>query len=176
MEYLTIVVINHDENNQFIEICTELIHSCHCNIETSNLVYLGKVLNLCFLVSGTWSHIAKLENKFNKTCTQHNFQCYLHRTKKKSMSESILPYRLQMIAHDEPGIMLQVIGFLNLHHIIIRRFESESVPLPHAQYPQFTLTASLLVPKGVNLINFREGFLNLCEELNFDGILEPDKY
>jgi len=86
-----------------------------------------------------------------------------------------LSYRVEVVAIDHPGIVYQIASFFSAREINIRELVTNSYSAPHTGTPMFSLDMIIDVPAPVRIASLREDFLEFCDDLNMDALLEPAK-
>lgn len=171
--YLVISAVSSYRFDLF-EIFTKLTKQCGCNVLDSKLTTVGSEYSLLLHVAGTWNTIAKLEASLpliNQQQRDINF--YSKRTSPRKKIEA-LPYQVQVIAQDRPGILYELAQFFSNNGILVERVECESYTAKnHTQMTQITLVIS--IPAKQHLATLREQFMLYCDERNLDALIEPFK-
>jgi glycine cleavage system transcriptional repressor len=90
------------------------------------------------------------------------------------MKES-MPYSLETISMDRENIVESIITFLFDKGIDIEEVSGSSYQTPYVQTSVFSTKFILLIPPDIHLLSLREEFLEFCDHLNIDAILEPIK-
>lgn len=173
MEYLVINALGKDQK----VIVRELIHLAskfQCNIKDSRMTTLGSHLGIVMMVGGNWSAISKLEAAL-KSLKKDNLWLEAERTEVPKITQNFLPYLVQVVALDSPGIIYEICEFFNLSNIKINELQSNPFAATYTGTAMVTVTLSISVPAEINLSELRENFMLLCDELNIDGIMEPEK-
>jgi len=65
--------------------------------------------------------------------------------------------------------------FLTMHGIEIEEVSGSSYQAPYIATSVFSTKFIVLIPPEVRLLSLREEFLDFCDQLNIDAILEPIK-
>ena len=90
--------------------------------------------------------------------------------------QTTLPYEVEVVALDHPGIVKNLAGFFAQREINIEELSTDTYPAPHTGSPMFSVHMTVGVPPGSSLVALREEFLLLCDSLNLDGSLEPRRF
>lgn len=173
MEYLIITALGPDQQT-IVKDLIQLSAKHQCNIQDSRMTTLGAHTGLIMLVSGNWSSIARLETAVTSLQSK-GISAMVKRTEIPKVSDSFLPYLVQVVALDSPGIIYEICDFFNLQNIKINELQSNPFTASYTGTAMITITLSISVPADINLSDLRENFMLLCDELNVDGIIEPEK-
>ncbi len=174
MEYLSLTASGPHQNNIICDL-TKAITDVECKIEDSRMTMMGSDIGITMLISGTWNEIAKLETHTQQLEATLNIKIQVNRTKLATFEAKLLPYLVQVIALNAPGIIHQFSQFCSAQNAVIYDLQSNTFKALQTDTNMLSLMISLGVPSDINLSDLRERFLTLCDELNVDGILEPEK-
>lgn len=176
MEHLTLSFIAEDYKIAISEILFAAYkHKCH--VQESRLTTLGMNFFGIMHLSGNWSHIAKLEQALSAYTQGSNpaLNIQIKRNKSLKLTGDFLPYIAQVIALDTPGLVYQIAHFFSQQDIYIIDLQSDPFKTSHTETMMLTMVLRLNIPAATNISNLRENFMILCDELNIDGIIEPEK-
>lgn len=172
MEQLIISAITEDRN-AFLEELLSIIHKHACLIEASRATMMGSELASIILVSGHWNGIAKLESSLTNLTekgliTFKRTQAFLH-------DNEILPYLVQLVAFNQPTVIYEIIHFFIQQNIYIDDFQTTTYAASFTGTTMLSFTLRIGIPASAILSDFREQFALLCDELNIDGTLDPER-
>jgi len=173
MEILVVSVIAADQNI-LIKSIIQLTAKHECIIKDSRMTLLGSNYAAIIAISGNWSAIAKLETALNSIQSE-DLTLIVKRSKALDLSNDYLPYIAHVVALDSPGIIADICQFFNSQDILIADFQSNPFTAVYSDTSMSTFVMSISIPAALNLSDLRERFMILCDELNVDGILEPEK-
>ena len=80
-----------------------------------------------------------------------------------------------MVALDQQGIVFNLANFFASRDIEIADVATRSYAAAHTGAPMFAVQMAVNVPSSVLVSQLRDEFLELCDRLNLDAILEPVK-
>ncbi len=87
-----------------------------------------------------------------------------------------MPYSVDVVCLDQTGIVSSSPGFFSVAgHRHRRAVDTRSYAAAHTGAPMFAVQMIVNVPSRIHLSTLREEFLELCDQLNLDAILEPVK-
>jgi glycine cleavage system transcriptional repressor len=86
-----------------------------------------------------------------------------------------LPYRLNLFALDQPGLVHRVTDLLQRHGVNVEELTTRSQPRPQTGAPLFSMELVITVPASVALRTLRGELERLCDELNCDLELSEKK-
>jgi glycine cleavage system transcriptional repressor len=86
-----------------------------------------------------------------------------------------LPYRLNLYALDQPGLVHRVTDLLQRHAVNVEELTTRSQPRPQSGAPLFSMELLITVPTATPLRTLRGELERLCDELNCDLELSQAK-
>src|SRR6056297_3509706 len=119
MNVLVVAAVGEDRPGIVNEIC-KAIADAGCNIEDSRMSVLGGDFALMLLVDGKWNELAKLETALPAVGRRLGLLINVKRTNRSRRSGDLLPYSVEVVALDHPGIVYQLANFFSAREINIR--------------------------------------------------------
>lgn len=86
-----------------------------------------------------------------------------------------LPYRLNLYALDQPGLVHRVTDLLQRHGVNVEELTTRSQPRPETGAPLFSMELVITVPAATSIRTLRGDLERLCDELNCDLDLSEKK-
>jgi len=151
------------------------IFDCGGNIEESRMTSLGAEFAVLMLISGNWHTPAKLEKALEDLSKTHNLVINLKKTGGRNDHEDCIPYGVDVVCLDQPGIVFQLSDFFAGRKIEICDLATRRYAAPHTGAPMFSVQMTVSIQASVPIGQLRDDFHDLCEQLNLDSILEPVK-
>jgi glycine cleavage system transcriptional repressor len=172
--YLVISALGEDQPGT-VEKLSRVILEHECNIEDSRMSVLGGTFALIQLVSGKWNKLAKLETALNGLQNQLSLTLITRRTEPRELPKEVLPYSVDVVSLDRPGIVSQLAGFFASYGINIQDMITTTYKAAHTATPMISIRMSIEIPARLHISQLREEFLDLCDGQNLDGVIEPIK-
>ena len=154
---------------------SKVILDCGGNIEESRMTALGNEVAMLLLVSGNWHTLGKLEASLDKLSKERDLTITIKKTDVRKHDGKTMPYAIDVVSLDQPGIVFQLAHFFAGRNIEIADMATRSYPAAHSGSPMFAVQMNVNVPSSVHLSQLRDEFLELCDQLNLDGLIEPVK-
>ena len=175
MSQLIVISAIGNDRSGVVQDLTKVVLSCGGNIEESRMTTLGSEFAMLLLVSGNWHTLSRLEKELDKLCTDDNLQVSIKKTDAKPTEDHHMPYAVDVVALDQQGIVFNLANFFTSRNIDIADVATRSYAAAHTGAHMFAVQMAVNVPSSVHVAQLREEFLELCDGLNLDGILEPVK-
>lgn len=145
------------------------------SIADSRMTVLGGHFAIILLVDGNWNNIAKLEDQLPAIGTRLGLTISLSRTTAKTAGTSQLPYIVEVIALDHPGIVHKLASFFSKRNINIQDLSTSTYAAAHTGTQMFSVHIRLDIPATQSIAALRDEFMDFCDQLNLDAIIEPYK-
>lgn len=171
---LVITALGEDRPGIVNELSKAIVDS-GCNIEDSRMTVLGSEFAVILLASGKWNELAKLENCLPHLGRRLNLMVNYKRTEPPHQRVNVLPYAVEVVALDHPGIVNQLASFFARREINIRDLATASYAAAHTGTPMFSVHMIVNIPSDMHIAALREEFMDFCDELNLDAVIEPVK-
>ena len=173
-QYIAISAIGTDRVG-LVHDLSKAIADCGGNISESRMTALGSEFAVLMLVSGNWHAVARIETELKKLAESANITLQVRRTEPRPVYEDRVPYSVDVVCLDQTGIVSALSGFFAARGIDISELNTRSYPAPHTGAPMFGVYMVVNVPSTIHLGAMREEFMDMCDNLNLDAILEPVK-
>ena len=155
---------------------TRRIADSGCNLVDARLSTVGRDVSVTALAIGPWDAIAKLEAMLTKLEREEGFKLIWYRTGPKSMQSNLLPYIVEVVAADKPGILFQLADFFDRQGITIESLHCSRYRAMQTGAEMFSAQITIGVPSDMHIAGLRDDFLEFCDHLNLDAIMDPMKF
>ena len=174
MQFIVVSALGSDRTGLVYDL-TRVVLECTGNIVDSRMSALGSEFAMLLLVSGNWHTLAKLESELAKLAEASGITVSLRRTEQRAARKDVLTYSVDVVCLDQPGIVHNLAGFFSARGIDIAELTTRSYAAAHTGAPMFSVQMIVHVPAKVHIAALREEFMDLCDQMNLDAILEPVK-
>lgn len=154
---------------------SKVILDCGGNIEESRMTALGSEFAMLLLVSGNWATVSKLEKALDKLADENPIVVSLRKTDERISGEDRMPYAIDIVSLDQPGIVFNLANFFASHGIEISDLSTRRYAAAHTGSQMFSVQMTINIPASLPISHLRDEFSELCDQLNLDAILEPVK-
>jgi glycine cleavage system transcriptional repressor len=171
-EYLAITASGEDRIG-LVDKFTARINDSGCNIEDSRMAVLGGQFAIIMLLSGPWNALSKLESQLADLGEQLGLAVVHKRTRAREQGKSLIPYHVEVVSMDHPGIVHKLASFFAARAINIEEMDTDTYPAPHTGTPMFKVNMTIGIPGETHIPTLRGDFLDYCDDLNLDALFEP---
>lgn len=172
--YLVISALGKDHPG-IVNALSKAVLEHGCNIEDSRMTVLGGEFAAILLVEGKWNTLAKVENALPELERQLGMTIISKRTGERATEANLLPYAVDVISMDHPGIVNNLAGFFAERNINIEDMSTSTYAAAHTGTPMFAVHITIGIPSDLHIAALREEFMDYCDGLNLDAVLEPLK-
>lgn len=153
----------------------KLAADCNCNILDARITLLGTETAMLLLLAGTWNALAKFEHALPALAGRLQLSIQMRRTNSRDTQTQALPYSVQIVAFDTPGILRDISQFFLDQGVTLQDIYSNTYAAPQTGAAMIVINIALNIPADVHINGLRDQFQLLCDDLNLDGIMEPIK-
>jgi len=151
------------------------ITKCGCNIADSRMMVLGGEFAVLLQITGNWDKLAKLEDQLLQFQKDSSMSVSMRRTEKSQADGKFLPYAVDVVTLDNPGIVQNLGSFFSTRGINIQDLSTSCYAAAHTGTPMYAVHLEINVPADTSISGLREEFLEFCDRLNLDAVIEPFK-
>ncbi|MFT3806625.1 glycine cleavage system protein R [Arenimonas sp.] len=155
---------------------TRRISDSGCNMVDARLATVGRDVSVAALAVGSWDAVAKLEAMLTRLEREEGLKLVWYRTGPKPMLSNLLPYIVEVVAADRPGILFQLADFFDRQGITIENLQSSRYRAMQTGAEMFTAQVTVGIPANMHIAALRDDFMEFCDHLNLDAIMDPMKF
>ena len=172
--YLVITASGEDKVGLVDRLSSKIAES-GCNIEESRMAVLGGQFALIMLLSGPWNALSKIEGQMGVLGDQLGLTIIHKRTQKRDRTQPLIPYTVEVVAMDHPGIVRNLAAFFSRNGINIEELQTDTYPAPHTGTSMFSVIMTVGIHADVHIPTMRGNFLDYCDDLNLDASFEASR-
>lgn len=146
-----------------------------CTVLDSRMAVLGGDFALLLQVSGNWNNIARLENQISGLEERLGLTITARHSTTREPRRDLLPYGVDVVALDQPGIVHNLARFFSQRQVNIEEMVTACYAAAHSGTPMFSVHLTVAIPANIQISTLREEFMDFCDQLNLDAIIEPVK-
>lgn len=160
----------------FITEMTAMLNLCQCDVLEMRSAGLTRLTGLFLVIDGHWNHIARFEAMLDALARRHELAIsFLRPEETPKLPANGLPYLLEVVDSHPQDRLAAISHFLVEHGVLIEEIAVSRYQAPFFNHSIFSCKCIVLIPADLSILSLREDFLDFCDELNMDGILEPIK-
>jgi glycine cleavage system transcriptional repressor len=149
-----------------------------CNLADARVATIGTDTSLTLLATGAWDAVAKLETALTKLARDEELRLVHYRTgpREREQDSHLLPYLIEVISADRPGILVKIVDFFDRHGISVEQLSSMRYQAMQTGAAMFQAQFTIGIPAETHIAALRDDFLEFCDGLNLDAIMDPVKF
>ncbi|MEX2352682.1 MAG: ACT domain-containing protein [Gammaproteobacteria bacterium] len=175
MKQQLVLAVLGNHKTGVIEKLTKSIHDSGANIIDSRMGNMGNELGMLLLVAGSWDTIAKIEDTLPRLESELGAKISSTRTGKRQTNNRQIPYTIEIVCSDRKGIIHDVVKFFLENQIDICELYSNTYQSPHTDVTMFSMHMIVNIPVDSSIASIRTEFMDFCDHLNLDAVMEPAK-
>lgn len=139
------------------------------------LSQLGNMQVIDCLVAGDWSALGRLEAALPALAQQFEARALLSRAGQKADAPELRPYHVDIVAPHSADLLAQLLHFFSQQSVVVTEINAQRYESAYTAASMVNLQMGVTVPVSQHPPALREAFMDLCDELNADGIMDPIK-
>lgn len=147
-----------------------------CNLIDARLATIGRDVSVLALAQGSWDAVAKLEAMLTRLEREDGIRLMWYRTGSKSLQSDLLPYMIEVVSADKPGILFQLADFFDRQGISVENLQCTRYRAMQTGAEMFSAQITVGIPSAMHIAALRDDFLEFCDHLNLDAIMDPMKF
>ena len=159
-----------------LSLLVQRIADASCNVADARVSTLAADVSVALLAEGAWDAIVKLESALTRLQRDSDLKLHWYRTSMRDMQQHLLPYMVEVVAADKPGILVEMVNFFAERSISIEQLACMRYAAMQTGAAMFSAQMTIGVPADSHIATLRDEFLELCDGLNLDAILDPMKF
>lgn len=171
--YLVISALGKDRPG-IVKNLTRPVTEAGTNILDSRMTILGGEFAILMMVEGEEKSIATLEHGLPTLQEELGLTILTRRTDSQQTEQSI-PYRVEVVSLDHPGIVSHLAEFFSNRNINIQDLDTDSYRAAHTGTPMFSVGMTVNIPAASAIAALRDEFLDFCDSLNLDATFEAER-
>ncbi|HDZ56286.1 MAG TPA: glycine cleavage system protein R [Pseudomonas xinjiangensis] len=172
-EQFLVITAMGQQTTALATMLTRLCMEQRCLIVSSRMSRHGTCAALLLQVSGNWDALARLETLLPPLAKREHFTLSINRSSALEERPQALPYNVFVTAAQRPELVVELCAFFQQLEIDIEELFSFTYQAQHTGTAMLNLTLTIAIPAKTQLSWLREQFLDFCDELNLDAVIEP---
>ncbi len=171
MEYAVITAVGADRVGIMDDLAGVVV-GLKANIEETRASILGGEFAVIMLVSGEDGFSLSLGEKLKPVGKELELDINVKRTRGPAQPKG-LPYVIESLSLDTPGIVHAITGVLKNQNINIEDLESEARLAPLSGSPMFSMKVGITILPGAPLKNLKAALAQVAAEHDLDIEVRP---
>lgn len=175
MKQQLVVTVLGKSDERLVERLARAIQDCGAGIQDCRMGTLAGEFAAMIQLSGSWSVIAKFEGLIPKLEQDLDVRISSRRTAKIQPVMKRMPYTIEIISGNRDDVIHKVSSFLVEAGVDICELYANTYQSPHTDMLMLSVHIIVNIPSDTSIAALRTEFMDFCDHLNLDGIMEPTK-
>jgi len=170
-----VLVALGDQSPRLIEMLTKSILECSCSISDSRISHLGGACSILMKLSGSWDALAKFEGILPKLGRDLGLDTRIYRVEDAGPADGLMPYAIDAVCSDRQGVVYEIARFMAGNDLQIQELATNTYQAMNTATRMFSVHMTINIPADTAISLVRNDFMDFCDRLNLDAIMEPVK-
>ena len=157
--FLVVSALGTDRSG-IVSALSQAVLDAGCSIRDSRMAVLGGDFAVIMLLSGNWNSIAKIEGALPRLEETLDLTIQSKRTEPRDSTANLIPYAIEVVSIDQPGIVRDVADFFARRNINIEDIYTSSYAAPHTGAQMFSLHMTVGIPSDAAIAALRGEFMD----------------
>lgn len=173
-KYLSVVALGAQRDQLSRDLVTAIARR-GCEISDCRITPLGDHFSACLLLAGNWSAMGKMESALPGLAERLGLSIQYQHTRPAQVRTQYRPYAAEVVAPQQSRLLDELIGFFSDQDVSVHEASVQAYQSALTGADMCTLHLSLQVPIDHHPQTLRDAFMDICDELHADGLLDPIK-
>ncbi len=152
-----------------------VIQQQHCRALDSHLIAFEQRVVFAIRIAGHWDRVTRVESALREFARSQALEIQAQHEKTTAEREPVLPYVLDAIGLESADMLAVIARFCAKQEVILRDISTRAYRPARSSERLIQLRAQIELPARCHLGQFKTDFFDLCDSLNFDAAIEPER-
>lgn len=172
-QYLVLSAVGNDKPGIVKEL-SKMIVQHQGNINSSRMMTMGGEFAVMLMVEADDNAIEQIQAALPAIESELGLTIVARKTRLSPQQTARVPYAVEVISIDHPGIIQQIADFFSSRQANIEEMNTDTYAAAHTGTQMFSLNMIVDLPAEAKIAPLREQFMEFCDDLNLDASLEID--
>lgn len=163
-------------NNGVTEGLIRAVEKRGCEIVECRIHPAGQHLAATLVLAGNWSALGKLESALGHLARHLNLDISAQHTDAPRPAPDYCEYSAEVTAPQHGRLLGELLRFFRSQEVHVVEVAARAYNSMHTGAGMCSVQLSLHVPLAQHPQSLRESFMDLCDDLHADGLLDPVKF
>jgi glycine cleavage system transcriptional repressor len=173
-KYLSIVALGANRDKLAVDLVGAIARR-GCAIADCRIAPLGDHFSAALLLAGNWSAMGKMESALPGIAEQLGLAIQFQHTQSSPGQSDYRPYAAEAVAPQQPRLLGEIIHFFTDQNIRVVEVSAQVYDSSLTGAAMCNLHLALQVPNDHHPQTLRDAFMDICDDLHADGLLDPIK-
>lgn len=152
-----------------------LIQQQQCHALDSHMLSFEQRMVLALRISGNWDRVTRAESALREFAQRAGIDIQIQHEKTVAEREAVLPYVVDAIGLASADIAAVITRFFAQQEVGIRELSTRAYRPARSSERLIQMRAQIDIPARCHLGQFKSDFFDLCDTLNLDAAIEPER-
>jgi glycine cleavage system transcriptional repressor len=153
----------------------EIVQQQQCRALDSHVLTFGSRLDMGLRISGNWDRVTRVESALREFAQKHQVDVNIYHEQTPEGREAVLPYVLDAIGLESADIAAALLRFCVRQSVSVRELSTRAYRPARSVERLIQFRAEVDIPTSCHLGQFKTDFFDLCDALNLDAAIEPNR-
>jgi glycine cleavage system transcriptional repressor len=171
---LAFTVIGPEREGQARELVRAILDR-GCEIVECRLARMGSCLTASIVAGGNWSTLGRLETALPALAERLSLKLQVQRANGAAAQTTFRPYAVEVVAPRRTDLLNHLLTFFEEQVVQVREIVTQAYASGYTGAEMCNIHLIVHVPVDQHPQALRDAFMDLCDELNADGMFDPIK-
>lgn len=146
-----------------------------CDITECRIIPLGGHFSAALMLTGNWSEMAKMESALPGLADHLGLAIQYDHGRVEVSATDFRPYSAEIIAPQQPRLLGELLDFFCQQGVRVVETNTQVFDSAFTGATMCNIHLALQVPMSQHPQTLRDSFMDLCDDLHADGLLDPIK-
>jgi glycine cleavage system transcriptional repressor len=152
-----------------------LIQQQQCRALDSHLMAFEQRVVFALRIAGNWDRVTRVESVLREFAKRQALEIQVQHEKTAAEREPVLPYILDAIGLESADMLAAITRFCAKQEVVLRDISTRAYRPARSSERLIQLRAQVALPARCHLGQFKSDFFDLCDNLNLDAAIEPER-
>jgi glycine cleavage system transcriptional repressor len=152
-----------------------LIQQQQCHALDSHMLSFEQRMVLALRISGNWDRVTRVESVLREFAQRAGIDMHVHHEQNIAEREAVLPYVVDAIGLASADIAAVITRFFAQQKVGMRELSTRTYRPARSSERLIQMRAQIDIPARCHLGQFKSDFFDLCDNLNLDAAIEPER-
>jgi glycine cleavage system transcriptional repressor len=146
-----------------------------CEISECRITPLGDHFSASMLLCGNWSAMGKMESALPGLAEHLGLSVQFQHTRPAEPQSDFRPYAAEVVAPQQPRLLAELLDFFTDQGTSVIEVSCQAYDSGLTGAAMCTMHMAVHVPTNHHPQTLRDAFMDVCDDLHADGLLDPIK-
>lgn len=173
-KHLCLVALGPSRERLAADLINAIAHR-GCNVTECRITPLGAHFSAALMLTGNWSAMARMESALPGVAEHLGLNIQYDHGDAPDSAADFRPYSAEVIAPQQPRLLGELLEFFAQQGSHVVEVSTQAYDSSFTGATMCNIHLALHVPMAQHPQSLRDAFMDLCDDLHADGMLDPVK-